>query len=230
VQLLDDLRSTLADTLRSRVLVLFGRAIDRAGVEIEHDIARGDLVTNVAMNVAPATDGSSGELAAAARAVAEQLTHGMHLPQLVASASIEDDGRIEFHLDRGAVAVVLLESPPVLSPATRSCFSEEQSVVIDQAARRARSIVDEHPPILGNSAADRLLLGSPVSDGWWGVLRSLFYLAESPSEACDAFVRIAAAFSDMIGRADEARSPENLLQVVAASLLRTVAPNFGNAE
>jgi hypothetical protein len=234
VQLFDDLRGTLADTLRARVLVLFGRAIDRVDVEIEHDIARGDLVANVAIDVAPAispaTTGSAGDLAAAARAVAEQLTHGMHLPQLVASASIEDDGRIKFHLDRGAVAVVLLENPPVLSPATLSCFSAEQSALVDQAAGRARSIVDTHPSILVNSATDRLLLGSPIPDGWWGVLRSLFYLPESPPEACDAFVRIAAGFRDMIGEAEEAPSPDDLPQMVAASLFRIVAANFGTTN
>jgi hypothetical protein len=113
VELFDDLRSMLADTLRARVLVLFGRVIDRVDVEIEEDIARGDLVTNVAINVAPAispaTVGSSGELAAAAREVAERLIHGMLLPQLVASASIENDGTIEFHLDRGSVIVELLD-------------------------------------------------------------------------------------------------------------------------
>lgn len=113
MELFDDLRSTLADTLRARVLVLFGRAIDRVEVETEEDISRGDLVTNVAPGVAPAispaTVGSPSELAAAARAVAEQLTHGMHLPQLVASASVEDDGTIEFHLDRGSVIVALLD-------------------------------------------------------------------------------------------------------------------------
>jgi hypothetical protein len=102
VQLFDDLRFTLADTLRSRVLVLFGRAIDRVDVEIEEDVGRGDLVTNVATAIEPA-DGT------VARAAAERLTNGMHLPQLVASASIESDGTIEFHLDRGSVIVALLE-------------------------------------------------------------------------------------------------------------------------
>lgn len=113
MELFDDLRSALADTLRARVLVLFGRAIDRVDVEVEDDIARGDLVTNVAIDVAPAispvTGGSADETQSAARAIAERLTHDMHLPQLVASASIEDDGTIEFHLDRGSVIVELLD-------------------------------------------------------------------------------------------------------------------------
>ena len=113
MHLFDDLRDTLADTLRARVLVLFGRAIDRVDVEIEDEIARGDLFTNVAIEMAPAispaTGGSASETESAARAVAERLTHGMHLPQLVASASIEDDGTIEFHLDRGSVIVELLD-------------------------------------------------------------------------------------------------------------------------
>ena len=57
MQLFDDLRSTLAETLRARVLVLFGRAIDRVDVEIEDDVTRGDFRTNVATANSPATGG-----------------------------------------------------------------------------------------------------------------------------------------------------------------------------
>ena len=85
--LLDDLRSELAETLRSRVLV-FGRVVDRVDIEIEDD----------ALRVAPLGVDS------------HRLIEGMHLPQLVRSATVASDGTIDFHLDRGAVLVTLLAS------------------------------------------------------------------------------------------------------------------------
>ena len=86
--LFDDLRSELAETLRSRVLVVFGRVVDRVDVEIEDDSLR----------VAPlGVD-------------AHRLIEGMRLPQLVRSATVSSDGAIDFHLDRGAVVVTLLAS------------------------------------------------------------------------------------------------------------------------
>ncbi|HEX7192623.1 MAG TPA: hypothetical protein VF381_13735 [Thermoanaerobaculia bacterium] len=84
--LFDDLRTELADTLRSRVLVVFGRVVDRVDVEEESDSLR----------VAPLGVDS------------ERLIAGMHLPPLVRSATVGKDGTIEFHLDRAGVLVTLI--------------------------------------------------------------------------------------------------------------------------
>jgi hypothetical protein len=84
--LFDDLRAELAETLRSRVLVVFGRVVDSVAVEIEDGFFR----------VPPLGVDS------------RRLIAGMRLPQLVTSATVEEDGTIEFHLDRGAVLVTLL--------------------------------------------------------------------------------------------------------------------------
>jgi hypothetical protein len=92
--LFDDLREALAETLRSRALIVFGRAVDRVDVDLEEDVTRGDL--RVAPAILPAKED------------AERLIRGIHLPQLVRSSSVESDGTIEFHLDRGAVLVTLL--------------------------------------------------------------------------------------------------------------------------
>jgi hypothetical protein len=92
--LFDDLRSILADTLRARVLVVFGRAVDAVEVDLEDDVSRGDF------RVAPAILPADLDR--------ERLIRDMHFPQLVRSASVESDGTIEFHLDRGAVTVELL--------------------------------------------------------------------------------------------------------------------------
>jgi len=89
MNLIDDLRAELAETLRSRVLVVFGRAIDPVEVEqVEDDLLR----------VRPLGFDS------------ERLIAGMRLPQLVASATVEDDGSIEFHLDRDLLQYVSASS------------------------------------------------------------------------------------------------------------------------
>ncbi len=84
--LFDDLRSELAESLRTRALAVLGRVVDRVEVEEAGDSFR----------VAPlGVD--------AARLIA-----GMHLPQLVLSATAEKDGTIVFRLDRAGVVVTLL--------------------------------------------------------------------------------------------------------------------------
>ena len=84
--LFDDLRTELAEALKSRALAVFGRVIDRVGVEEADD----------SFLVAPFGVDS------------ERLIAGMHLPQLVRSASVEKDGTIVFHLDRGGILVTLI--------------------------------------------------------------------------------------------------------------------------
>jgi hypothetical protein len=84
--LFDDIRMELAETLRSRALVVFGRVVDRVDVEEADDSFR----------VAPFGVDS------------ERLIARMHLPLLVRSATVEKDGTIVFHLDRGGIVVTLL--------------------------------------------------------------------------------------------------------------------------
>lgn len=84
--LFDDLRNELAETLRSRVLVVFGRVAGRIDVEETDDSFR----------VAPLGVDSA------------RLIAGMHLPALVRSASVESDGTIVFHLDRAGIVVTLI--------------------------------------------------------------------------------------------------------------------------
>jgi hypothetical protein len=82
----DDLRNELTEVLRSRALVVFGRVVDRVDAEEADDSFRVDPL---------GVD-------------SERLIAGMHLPQLVRSASVEKDGTIVFHLDRGGILVTLL--------------------------------------------------------------------------------------------------------------------------
>jgi len=84
--LFDELRSELADTLRARVLAVFGRVADRVEVEDADDSFR----------VAPLGVDS------------DRLIAGMHLPLFIRSASVESDGTVVFHLDRAAIVVTLI--------------------------------------------------------------------------------------------------------------------------
>ena len=84
--LFDDVRTELEETLRSRVLAVFGRVAERIEVEEADDSFR----------VAPPGVDS------------ERLIAGMHLPQFVPSASVESDGTIVFHLDRAGILVTLI--------------------------------------------------------------------------------------------------------------------------
>ena len=84
--LFDDIRTELAEALRSLVLAVFGRVVDHVDVEEADDSFR----------VAPLGVDS------------ERLIAGMHLPQLVSNATVEKDGAIVFHLDRGGIVVTLL--------------------------------------------------------------------------------------------------------------------------
>ncbi|HEY2091567.1 MAG TPA: hypothetical protein VGJ81_06745 [Thermoanaerobaculia bacterium] len=87
--LIDDLRAELAERLQTRVLVVFGRAIDRVEVvEVEGDLLR---VPPLGVDAA-------------------RLMAGMQLPQLVASVTVEKDGSIEFHLDRELLQYVAASS------------------------------------------------------------------------------------------------------------------------
>jgi len=89
MNLIDDLRAELAETLRSRVLVVFGRAIDPIEVEqVADDLLR---VRPLGFDY-------------------KRLIAGMSLPQLVASATVADDGSIEFHLDRDLLQFVSASS------------------------------------------------------------------------------------------------------------------------
>lgn len=88
--ILEAIQEELAETLKARVLTVFGRAVDRVVFE-----RRGDLSTPVAIELA-------GALGRPPREVAGQLARGMRLPLLVERTSADDAGHLYFHFDRGA--------------------------------------------------------------------------------------------------------------------------------
>src|SRR5688572_21756027 len=93
--ILEDITNQLTETLKSRVLVLFGHPVERVVLQTPPKLNMGDLATPIALELAKA-------LKRKPREIAEQLAAGMELPALVASVSVEGAGYLNFRFDRGA--------------------------------------------------------------------------------------------------------------------------------
>jgi len=84
----------LTETLKSRVLALFGHPVDRVILQPPPRLNMGDLATPVALELAKA-------LKRKPREIAEQLANGLTLPGLVESVTVEGAGYLNFRFDRG---------------------------------------------------------------------------------------------------------------------------------
>ena len=93
--ILEDITEQLTETLRARILTLFGHAAERIVLQAPPKLAMGDLATPVALELAKA-------LRRKPREIAETLANGMTLPMFVQSVSVEGAGYLNFRFDRGA--------------------------------------------------------------------------------------------------------------------------------
>ena len=93
--ILESINEQLTETIKSRVLALFGHAVDRIVLQPPPKLSMGDLATPVALELAKV-------LKRKPREIAEQLANGMTLPMFVASVSVEGAGYLNFRFDRGA--------------------------------------------------------------------------------------------------------------------------------
>ena len=93
--ILEQITEQLSETLRNRVLILFGHAVDRVVLQAPPKLAMGDLATPIALELAKA-------LKRKPREIAETIANGIELPQHVARVAIEGPGYLNFHFDRGA--------------------------------------------------------------------------------------------------------------------------------
>jgi len=93
--ILETIHEQLTETLKTRVLAMFGHAIDRIVLQAPPKLNMGDLATPVALELAKA-------LKRKPREIAEQLANGMQLPMFVDRVSVEGAGYLNFHFDRGA--------------------------------------------------------------------------------------------------------------------------------
>src|SRR5437762_10511561 len=108
--ILEEITEQLTETLTSRVLTLFGHAVDRVVLQPPPKLAMGDLATPIALELAKA-------LKRKPREIAETIANGITLPQPVARVAIEGAGYLNFHFDRGAFTAshirTVMEPPAV---------------------------------------------------------------------------------------------------------------------
>src|ERR1041384_3133016 len=93
--ILEQIIEELTETLKSRVLTLFGHAVDRVVLRPPPKLPMGDLATPIALELAKA-------LKRKPREIAETIANGLTLPQHVARVAVEGAGYLNFHFDRGA--------------------------------------------------------------------------------------------------------------------------------
>src|SRR3954462_8075466 len=107
--ILEGINEQLVETLKSRVLALFGHAVDRIVLQAPPKLPMGDLATPVALELAKA-------LKRKPREIAEAIANGMTLPSYVVSVSVEGAGYLNFRFDRGAFTAAhirtVMEPPP----------------------------------------------------------------------------------------------------------------------
>src|SRR5436190_13370660 len=93
--ILEQITEQLTETLKSRVLALFGHPVERVILQSPPKLAMGDLATPLALELARA-------LKRKPREIAQALVDGLKLPLFVASVSVEGAGYLNFRFDRGA--------------------------------------------------------------------------------------------------------------------------------
>ena len=126
--ILEQITDQLTESLKTRVLTLFGHAVDRVVLQSPPRLAMGDLATPLCLELAKV-------LKRKPREIAETITKDLSLPMFVESVSIEGAGYLNFRFDRGAFTAAHL-----------------QSVMAAPAAAGERMIV-EHTNINPNKAA-----------------------------------------------------------------------------
>lgn len=93
--ILEQIVEQLTESLRNRVLLLFGHAADRVILQAPPKLSMGDLATPLCLELAKA-------LKRKPREIAEAVSKDLALPIFVRSVSIEGAGYLNFRFDRGA--------------------------------------------------------------------------------------------------------------------------------
>jgi arginyl-tRNA synthetase len=93
--ILEQIVEQLTDTLKSRVLALFGHPIERIVLQAPPKLNMGDLASPLALELAKV-------LKRKPREIAEALANGLELPMFVSAVTVEGAGYLNFRFDRGA--------------------------------------------------------------------------------------------------------------------------------
>ena len=107
--ILEQITEQLTETLTSRVLTLFGHAVDRVVLQAPPRLAMGDLATPLCLELAKALKRKPRELA-------EAMVNGLQLPMFVQSVTVEGAGYLNFRFDRGAFTAAHIGN--VMAPAS----------------------------------------------------------------------------------------------------------------
>src|SRR5437763_2065382 len=165
--ILEQITEELSETLRNRVLTLFGHAIERVVLQAPPKLSMGDLATPLALELAKA-------LKRKPREIAETIANGLHLPQHVARVSIEGAGYLNFHFDRGAFTSSHIRS--VMTP----------------PAKDGDRVIVEHTNINPNKAAHiGHLRNAVLGDSLVRCLKWLGYRVETQNYIDDTGVQVA---------------------------------------
>ncbi|HEX7421935.1 MAG TPA: arginine--tRNA ligase [Thermoanaerobaculia bacterium] len=108
--ILEQINEQLTETLKSRVLALFGHPIDRVILQSPPKLHMGDLATPLCLELAKV-------LKRKPREIAEIVSKDLKLPLFVQSVSVEGAGYLNFRFDRGAFAAAHIRTV-MASPAT----------------------------------------------------------------------------------------------------------------
>src|SRR5436853_3854928 len=108
--ILEQIIDQLTETLKTRVLTLFGYAVERVVLQAPPRLEMGDLATPICLELAKALKRKPRELA-------ETLARDFPLPMFVRAVSVEGAGYLNFRFDRGAftaahIRTVMAPPPP----------------------------------------------------------------------------------------------------------------------
>src|SRR5438128_6928303 len=101
--ILEQITDQLTESLKTRVLTLFGHAVDRVVLQAPPKLSMGDLATPLCLELAKA-------LKRKPREIAETMAKDLRLPMFVTSVSIEGAGYLNFRLDRGAFTAAHIQT------------------------------------------------------------------------------------------------------------------------
>ena len=165
--ILEQITEQLTETLTSRVLTLFGHAVDRVVLQAPPRLAMGDLATPLCLELAKALKRKPRELA-------EAMVNGLQLPMFVQSVSVEGAGYLNFRFDRGAFTAAHIGN--VMAP----------------AAATGERVIVEHTNINPNKAAHiGHLRNAVLGDTYVRCMKWLGHRVETQNYIDDTGVQVA---------------------------------------
>ncbi len=165
--ILEQITAQLSETLKSRVLVLFGHAVDRVVLQAPPRLAMGDLATPLCLELAKA-------LKRKPREIAETMAKDLELPTFVEAVSVEGAGYLNFRFDRGAFTAAHIRT------------------VMEPGPAPGERVIVEHTNINPNKAAHiGHIRNAVLGDTLVRLLRWLGYRVETQNYIDDTGVQVA---------------------------------------